>query len=173
MNSSNNDRGIDGQAGPQRLVGSVTRGLCFLAAAGLRTPLAVPGPYPAPFGMVPHAGMNGELTSPGAAYAGLHNISPQMSAAAAAAVVAYGRSPMVGAPQQQVLHHGRHWGGLGRRAPRKQRPRVPSRAPPSSTGCFTESGPSALCFTVLVDEKRQCLGATSVVRGHLVFSHQS
>uniref|UniRef100_A0A8C2USM2 TLE family member 1, transcriptional corepressor n=1 Tax=Chinchilla lanigera TaxID=34839 RepID=A0A8C2USM2_CHILA len=35
------------------------------SAAGLRTPLAVPGPYPAPFGMVPHAGMNGELTSPG------------------------------------------------------------------------------------------------------------
>ncbi|XP_057354539.1 transducin-like enhancer protein 1 isoform X7 [Manis pentadactyla] len=66
------------------------------AAAGLRTPLAVPGPYPTPFGMVPHAGMNGELTSPGAAYAGLHNMSPQMSAAAAAAVVAYGRSPMVG-----------------------------------------------------------------------------
>ncbi|EOB00732.1 Transducin-like enhancer protein 1, partial [Anas platyrhynchos] len=65
--------------------------------AGLRTPLAVPGPYPAPFGMVPHAGMNGELTSPGAAYASLHNMSPQMSAAAAAAaVVAYGRSPMVG-----------------------------------------------------------------------------
>ncbi|XP_074935648.1 transducin-like enhancer protein 1 isoform X3 [Phalacrocorax aristotelis] len=67
------------------------------AAAGLRTPLAVPGPYPAPFGMVPHTGMNGELTSPGAAYASLHNMSPQMSAAAAAAaVVAYGRSPMVG-----------------------------------------------------------------------------
>ncbi|KAM6169408.1 transducin-like enhancer protein 1 isoform 4-T4 [Rhynchocyon petersi] len=66
------------------------------AAAGLRTPLAVPGPYPAPFGMVPHAGMNGELTSPGAAYASLHNMSPQMSAAAAAAVVAYGRSSMVG-----------------------------------------------------------------------------
>ncbi|TKC34886.1 hypothetical protein EI555_012311, partial [Monodon monoceros] len=66
-------------------------------AAGLRTPLAVPGPYPAPFGMVPHAGMNGELTSPSAAYASLHNMSPQMSAAAAAAaVVAYGRSPMVG-----------------------------------------------------------------------------
>uniref|UniRef100_A0A286XNZ6 TLE family member 1, transcriptional corepressor n=1 Tax=Cavia porcellus TaxID=10141 RepID=A0A286XNZ6_CAVPO len=39
--------------------------LCLLSAAGLRTPLAVPGPYPAPFGMVPHAGMNGELTSPG------------------------------------------------------------------------------------------------------------
>ncbi|XP_006900268.1 PREDICTED: transducin-like enhancer protein 1-like isoform X6 [Elephantulus edwardii] len=66
------------------------------AAAGLRTPLAVPGPYPGPFGMVPHAGMNGELTSPGAAYASLHNMSPQMSAAAAAAVVAYGRSSMVG-----------------------------------------------------------------------------
>ncbi|KAJ8262809.1 hypothetical protein COCON_G00152660 [Conger conger] len=59
---------------------------------GLRTPLAVPGPYPGPFGMVPHAGMNGDLTSPGAAYASLHNISPQMSAA----VAAYGRSPMVG-----------------------------------------------------------------------------
>uniref|UniRef100_A0A8B9F733 TLE family member 1, transcriptional corepressor n=1 Tax=Amazona collaria TaxID=241587 RepID=A0A8B9F733_9PSIT len=73
------------------------------AAAGLRTPLAVPGPYPAPFGMVPHAGMNGELTSPGAAYASLHNMSPQMSAAAAAAaVVAYGRSPMVG----HTLHVG-------------------------------------------------------------------
>lgn len=69
----------------------------YFVAAGLRTPLAVPGPYPAPFGMVPHAGMNGELTSPGAAYASLHNMSPQMSAAAAAAaVVAYGRSPMVG-----------------------------------------------------------------------------
>uniref|UniRef100_A0A8C0ISI9 TLE family member 1, transcriptional corepressor n=1 Tax=Chelonoidis abingdonii TaxID=106734 RepID=A0A8C0ISI9_CHEAB len=67
------------------------------AAAGLRTPLAVSGPYPTPFGMVPHTGMNGELTSPGAAYASLHNMSPQMSAAAAAAaVVAYGRSPMVG-----------------------------------------------------------------------------
>ncbi|KPP79016.1 hypothetical protein Z043_101436 [Scleropages formosus] len=67
--------------------------------AGLRTPLAVPGPYPGPFGMVPpHAAMNGDLSSPGAPYAGLHNISPQMSAAAAAAaaVAAYGRSPMVG-----------------------------------------------------------------------------
>ncbi|XP_058852146.1 transducin-like enhancer protein 1 isoform X7 [Acipenser ruthenus] len=67
------------------------------SAAGLRAPLAVPGPYPGPFGMVPHAGMNGDLTSPGGAYASLHNMSPQMSAAAAAAaVVAYGRSPMVG-----------------------------------------------------------------------------
>ncbi|KAM6109394.1 transducin-like enhancer protein 4 isoform 10-T10 [Phoenicopterus ruber ruber] len=67
-------------------------------ASGLRTPMAVPCPYPAPFGIVPHAGMNGELTSPGAAYAGLHNISPQMSAAAAAAAAAaaYGRSPVVG-----------------------------------------------------------------------------
>uniref|UniRef100_A0A8C8FK33 Groucho/TLE N-terminal Q-rich domain-containing protein n=1 Tax=Oncorhynchus tshawytscha TaxID=74940 RepID=A0A8C8FK33_ONCTS len=62
--------------------------------AGLRTPLAVPGSYPGPFGMLPHATMNGELA--GAAYAGLHNMSPQMSAAAAAAVAAYGRSPMVG-----------------------------------------------------------------------------
>ncbi|KAM6931156.1 transducin-like enhancer protein 1 isoform 2-T2 [Xenentodon cancila] len=68
--------------------------------AGLRTPLAVPGPYPGAFGMLPHAaGMNGELAGAAgaAAYAaGLHNMSPQMSAAAAAAVAAYGRSPMVG-----------------------------------------------------------------------------
>uniref|UniRef100_A0A672J3Z6 Transducin-like enhancer protein 1 n=1 Tax=Salarias fasciatus TaxID=181472 RepID=A0A672J3Z6_SALFA len=66
----------------------------------LRTPLAVPGPYPGAFGMLPHAaGMNGELAGAAgaAAYAaGLHNMSPQMSAAAAAAVAAYGRSPMVG-----------------------------------------------------------------------------
>uniref|UniRef100_A0A8C2WJF6 Groucho/TLE N-terminal Q-rich domain-containing protein n=1 Tax=Cyclopterus lumpus TaxID=8103 RepID=A0A8C2WJF6_CYCLU len=66
----------------------------------LRTPLAVPGPYPGAFGMLPHAaGMNGELASAAgaAAYAaGLHNMSPQMSVAAAAAVAAYGRSTMVG-----------------------------------------------------------------------------
>lgn len=71
----------------------------FSSAAGLRTPLAVPGPYPGAFGMLPHAaGMNGELAGAAgaAAYAaGLHNMSPQMSAAAAAAVAAYGRSPMV------------------------------------------------------------------------------
>ncbi|CAH2250369.1 transducin-like enhancer 4 isoform X2 [Pelobates cultripes] len=72
--------------------------ISYLLAAGLRTPMAVPCPYPTPFGIVPHAGMNGELTSPGAAYASLHNISPQMSAAAAAAAAAaaYGRSPVVG-----------------------------------------------------------------------------
>uniref|UniRef100_A0A4W5R7I9 Groucho/TLE N-terminal Q-rich domain-containing protein n=1 Tax=Hucho hucho TaxID=62062 RepID=A0A4W5R7I9_9TELE len=68
--------------------------LVYSLAAGLRTPLAVSGPYPGPFGMLPHAAMNGELASAGAAYAGLHNMSPQMSAAAAAAVAAYGRSPM-------------------------------------------------------------------------------
>uniref|UniRef100_A0A7N6B320 Groucho/TLE N-terminal Q-rich domain-containing protein n=1 Tax=Anabas testudineus TaxID=64144 RepID=A0A7N6B320_ANATE len=55
-------------------------------APGLRTPLAVPCSYPGPFGMVPHPGMNGELSGVGAAYTGLHNISPQMSAVAAAAV---------------------------------------------------------------------------------------
>lgn len=67
--------------------------------------MAVPCPYPAPFGIVPHAGMNGELTSPGAAYAGLHNISPQMSAAAAAAAAAaaYGRSPVVSACALSLL----------------------------------------------------------------------
>ncbi|XP_056145607.1 transducin-like enhancer protein 4 isoform X11 [Lampris incognitus] len=63
---------------------------------GLRTPLAVPCSYPGPFGMVPHPGMNGELGGVGAAYAGLHTISPQMSAVAAAAVAAYGRTQVVG-----------------------------------------------------------------------------
>uniref|UniRef100_A0A8C8MFV1 Groucho/TLE N-terminal Q-rich domain-containing protein n=1 Tax=Oncorhynchus tshawytscha TaxID=74940 RepID=A0A8C8MFV1_ONCTS len=70
--------------------------LVYSLATGLRTPLAVSGPYPGPFGMLPHAAMNGELASAGAGYASLHNMSPQMSAAAAAAVAAYGRSPMAG-----------------------------------------------------------------------------
>uniref|UniRef100_A0A4W4F2C5 Groucho/TLE N-terminal Q-rich domain-containing protein n=1 Tax=Electrophorus electricus TaxID=8005 RepID=A0A4W4F2C5_ELEEL len=57
-------------------------------APALRTPLS----YAAPFAMMGHhPEMNGSLTSPGVY--GLH-ISPQMSAAAAAA--AYGRSPMPG-----------------------------------------------------------------------------
>uniref|UniRef100_A0A671VXA8 TLE family member 3, transcriptional corepressor n=1 Tax=Sparus aurata TaxID=8175 RepID=A0A671VXA8_SPAAU len=59
-------------------------------APALRTPLSIAGSYPTPFAMMGHHEMNGGLTSPGV-YAGLH-ISPQMSAAAAAA---YGRSPMV------------------------------------------------------------------------------
>uniref|UniRef100_A0A665U7H8 TLE family member 3, transcriptional corepressor a n=1 Tax=Echeneis naucrates TaxID=173247 RepID=A0A665U7H8_ECHNA len=61
----------------------------ILAAPALRTPLSIAGSYPTPFAMMGHHEMNGGLTSPGV-YAGLH-ISPQMSAAAAAA---YGRSPM-------------------------------------------------------------------------------
>ncbi|XP_043350614.1 transducin-like enhancer protein 3 isoform X9 [Dermochelys coriacea] len=61
-------------------------------ASALRTPISIAGSYAAPFAMMGHHEMNGSLTSPGA-YAGLHNIPPQMSAAAAAA---YGRSPMVG-----------------------------------------------------------------------------
>uniref|UniRef100_A0A8C8DIM8 TLE family member 4, transcriptional corepressor n=1 Tax=Oryzias sinensis TaxID=183150 RepID=A0A8C8DIM8_9TELE len=69
----------------------------------LRTPLTVPCAYPSPFGMVPHPGMNGELTGAGAAYSGLHNISPQMSAVAAAAVAAYGRTQVVGFdPHHQI-----------------------------------------------------------------------
>lgn len=60
------------------------------AAPALRTPLSIAGSYPTPFAMMGHHEMNGGLTSPGV-YAGLH-ISPQMSAAAAAA---YGRTPMV------------------------------------------------------------------------------
>ncbi|XP_069786471.1 transducin-like enhancer protein 1 isoform X6 [Narcine bancroftii] len=62
-------------------------------ASGLRAPLAVPGPYPSPFGIMPS--INGDLNSPGS-YPNLHNIPPQMSAATAAAVVAYARPPMVG-----------------------------------------------------------------------------
>uniref|UniRef100_A0A8C9WXP9 TLE family member 3, transcriptional corepressor n=1 Tax=Sander lucioperca TaxID=283035 RepID=A0A8C9WXP9_SANLU len=58
-------------------------------APALRTPLSIAGSYPTPFAMMGHHEMNGGLTSP-SVYAGLH-ISPQMSAAAAAA---YGRSPM-------------------------------------------------------------------------------
>ncbi|XP_052619021.1 transducin-like enhancer protein 3 isoform X11 [Peromyscus californicus insignis] len=64
-------------------------------ASALRTPISITSSYAAPFAMMSHHEMNGSLTSPGA-YAGLHNIPPQMSAAAAAAAAAYGRSPMVG-----------------------------------------------------------------------------
>ncbi|TMS06040.1 Transducin-like enhancer protein 3-B, partial [Larimichthys crocea] len=64
-------------------------GMDALAAPALRTPLSIAGSYPTPFAMMGHHEMNGGLTSPGV-YAGLH-ISPQMSAAAAAA---YGRPPM-------------------------------------------------------------------------------
>ncbi|XP_056664989.1 transducin-like enhancer protein 3 isoform X12 [Monodelphis domestica] len=61
-------------------------------ASTLRAPISI-GSYATPFAMMGHHEMNGSLTSPGA-YASLHNIPPQMSAAAAAAA-AYGRSPMV------------------------------------------------------------------------------
>ncbi|XP_058012725.1 transducin-like enhancer protein 3 isoform X4 [Ahaetulla prasina] len=60
-------------------------------ASALRTPISLASSYAAPFAMMGHHEMNGSLASPGA-YAGLHNIPPQMTAAA----VAYGRSPMVG-----------------------------------------------------------------------------
>ncbi|XP_034291516.1 transducin-like enhancer protein 3 isoform X3 [Pantherophis guttatus] len=60
-------------------------------ASALRTPISLASSYPAPFAMMGHHEMNGSLATPGA-YAGLHNIPPQMTAAA----VAYGRSPMVG-----------------------------------------------------------------------------
>ncbi|KAF5925303.1 hypothetical protein HPG69_001747 [Diceros bicornis minor] len=67
----------------------------LLTASALRTPISITSSYAAPFAMMSHHEMNGSLTSP-SAYAGLHNIPPQMSAAAAAAAAAYGRSPMVG-----------------------------------------------------------------------------
>uniref|UniRef100_A0A8K9XAM9 Groucho/TLE N-terminal Q-rich domain-containing protein n=1 Tax=Oncorhynchus mykiss TaxID=8022 RepID=A0A8K9XAM9_ONCMY len=66
-----------------------------LEGPGLR-PLALPCPYPGAFGMVPHPslnGLNGDLGG-ASAYSSLHNLSPQMSAAAA--VAAYGRSQVVG-----------------------------------------------------------------------------
>uniref|UniRef100_A0A8C7DC13 Groucho/TLE N-terminal Q-rich domain-containing protein n=1 Tax=Oncorhynchus kisutch TaxID=8019 RepID=A0A8C7DC13_ONCKI len=66
-----------------------------LEGPGLR-PLTLPCPYPGAFGMVPHPslnGLNGDLGG-ASAYASLHNLSPQMSAAAA--VAAYGRSQVVG-----------------------------------------------------------------------------
>ncbi|XP_069381951.1 transducin-like enhancer protein 3-B isoform X5 [Paralichthys olivaceus] len=65
-------------------------GMEALAAPALRTPLSIAGSYATPFGMMSHHEMNGSLTSP-SVYPGL--ISPQMSAAAAAA---YGRSPIAG-----------------------------------------------------------------------------
>lgn len=85
-------------------------------ASALRTPISIAGSYAAPFAMMGHHEMNGSLTSPGA-YAGLHNIPPQMSAAAAAAA-AYGRSPMVsfGAVRSTFSSFSRsRWarGGLG------------------------------------------------------------
>uniref|UniRef100_A0A8B9LKW8 Protein groucho-1 n=1 Tax=Astyanax mexicanus TaxID=7994 RepID=A0A8B9LKW8_ASTMX len=70
-----------------RPIPSKPLGMEALAAPALRTPLS----YATPFAMMGHhPEMNGSLTSPGVY--GLH-ISPQMSAAAAAA---YGRSPMPG-----------------------------------------------------------------------------
>uniref|UniRef100_A0A3P9HRA1 TLE family member 2, transcriptional corepressor b n=1 Tax=Oryzias latipes TaxID=8090 RepID=A0A3P9HRA1_ORYLA len=57
----------------------------------LRSPMSVPlGSYPAHFGVVSHAGLNGELASPGG-FGGALTLSPQISAAAGA----YSRSPMV------------------------------------------------------------------------------
>uniref|UniRef100_A0A4W5QMQ3 TLE family member 2, transcriptional corepressor b n=2 Tax=Salmoninae TaxID=504568 RepID=A0A4W5QMQ3_9TELE len=56
----------------------------------LRSPLSVPpGSYPAHFGVVSHAGLNGELASPGGFGAAL-TLSPQISTAASV----YTRSPL-------------------------------------------------------------------------------
>ncbi|MBN3315546.1 TLE4 protein, partial [Atractosteus spatula] len=80
----------------QTLVSSVTpeplsssAHLLLPLPAALRSPLALPSSYPAHFGVVSHAGLNGELSSPGG-YGGLH-LSPQISTSASA----YVRSPMV------------------------------------------------------------------------------
>uniref|UniRef100_A0A8C9TL89 Transducin-like enhancer protein 4 n=1 Tax=Scleropages formosus TaxID=113540 RepID=A0A8C9TL89_SCLFO len=56
----------------------------------LRSPLSVPpGSYPAHFGVVSHASLNGELASPGS-FGGALTLSPQISVGASA----YTRSPM-------------------------------------------------------------------------------
>ncbi|CAB1324371.1 unnamed protein product [Coregonus sp. 'balchen'] len=56
----------------------------------LRSPLSVPpGSYPAHFGVVSHAGLNGELASPGG-FGGALTLSPQISTAASV----YTRSPL-------------------------------------------------------------------------------
>uniref|UniRef100_A0A4W3HZ04 Uncharacterized protein n=1 Tax=Callorhinchus milii TaxID=7868 RepID=A0A4W3HZ04_CALMI len=58
---------------------------------GLKTPLAVQGPFPVPFGMV-HSSVNGGMAGAGA-YAGLHYASAQLNGATSA--TAYGRSGVV------------------------------------------------------------------------------
>ncbi|XP_063747597.1 transducin-like enhancer protein 4 isoform X4 [Eleginops maclovinus] len=84
--------GAPGAPGPStsclRLVSKAASSADPLA---LRSPLSVPpGSYPAHFGVVSHAGLNGELASPGG-FGGALTLSPQISAAANA----YSRSPMV------------------------------------------------------------------------------
>ncbi|XP_034738069.1 transducin-like enhancer protein 1 [Etheostoma cragini] len=84
--------GTPGAPGPStsclRLVSKAASSADPLA---LRSPMSVPsGSYPAHFGVVSHAGLNGELASPGG-FGGALTLSPQISAAANA----YSRSPMV------------------------------------------------------------------------------
>lgn len=72
-----------------------------LPSPALRSPMSVPpGSYPAHFGVVSHAGLNGELASPGG-FGGALTLSPQISAAANA----YSRSPMVS--RRQTLQNSR------------------------------------------------------------------
>lgn len=71
----------------------------FPPSPALRSPMSVPpGSYPAHFGVVSHAGLNGELASPGG-FGGALTLSPQISAAASA----YSRSPMVCRPNLSSL----------------------------------------------------------------------
>uniref|UniRef100_A0AAZ3PEF0 Groucho/TLE N-terminal Q-rich domain-containing protein n=1 Tax=Oncorhynchus tshawytscha TaxID=74940 RepID=A0AAZ3PEF0_ONCTS len=63
----------------------------LLPSPALRSPLSVPpGSYPAHFGVVSHAGLNGELASPGGFGAAL-TLSPQISTSAGV----YTRSPLM------------------------------------------------------------------------------
>ncbi|KAF3834842.1 hypothetical protein F7725_027400 [Dissostichus mawsoni] len=64
--------------------------LCPSLPSSPQSHVCAPGSYPAHFGVVSHAGLNGELASPGG-FGGALTLSPQISAAANA----YSRSPMV------------------------------------------------------------------------------
>ncbi|XP_016898482.1 transducin-like enhancer protein 4 isoform X2 [Cynoglossus semilaevis] len=77
------------RSAPGKPKGAEAPGKCFVPA--LHTPVAVSCSYTVPFGMVPHPSLSGELSLAGAAYSGLHNLSPQMCM-----VAAYGRTQMMG-----------------------------------------------------------------------------
>ncbi|XP_042198665.1 transducin-like enhancer protein 1 isoform X2 [Callorhinchus milii] len=89
--SSRSDPATPGSSGSSQL-GSSKAPSTDPLALGLKTPLAVQGPFPVPFGMV-HSSVNGGMAGAGA-YAGLHYASAQLNGATSA--TAYGRSGVSG-----------------------------------------------------------------------------
>ncbi|XP_035509548.1 transducin-like enhancer protein 4 [Morone saxatilis] len=147
--------GAPGAPGPStsclRLVSKAASSADPLA---LRSPMSVPpGSYPAHFGVVSHAGLNGELASPGG-FGGALTLSPQISTAANA----YSRSPMVAYDSRSHL----------------RAPGLSSSLPGSSGGkpaySFHVSAdgqmqpvpfpPDALIFTVFDEEEKHSLKIT-------------